>query len=366
MTDIILDNVKSGYNLSKINNNFEVIEENINNDVVHNKGGNNIMSQELDMNSNKITNLPLPIGDTEPLRKGDIVSDATGATVQYVDDSIGVVTSTTVPLNIINDLSQSYTFPTVAAYKAFTTAFPVGKNIYLQDREANFLVISGTAGGAGATFDLILSDAVSQSINIITNGTITLYQLGATFEGAAATQFQYALDTDKYTTVIVPDKVTIGKHEFNSSFKKTISGGEGVILDDAVVAAGIYPTVCGFVEIKGFSNIVMKTFPLTGGVVVDGHLFVGLGSGADIDTLIIRDNSGSGGRAGIAAGFENGRALRNRCETSQGKTEGKLALATEFKLLMKTTLASFTSAETQSQKLGVILFIWQGIRAAHR
>ena len=47
-------------------------------------------------------------------------------------------------LDLINDLSQTYNFATEAAYKAFTTAFPVGKKIYLEDRDSEFLVISGT------------------------------------------------------------------------------------------------------------------------------------------------------------------------------------------------------------------------------
>jgi hypothetical protein len=51
-------------------------------------GGNNKMLQDIDMNNHRILNLPVPGGDKEPLRKGDITSNLTGATVQYVDDSI--------------------------------------------------------------------------------------------------------------------------------------------------------------------------------------------------------------------------------------------------------------------------------------
>lgn len=55
-------------------------------------GGNNKMLQDIDMNGNRIVNLPAPGGNSEPLRKGDIVADATGATVQYVDDKFSVTT----------------------------------------------------------------------------------------------------------------------------------------------------------------------------------------------------------------------------------------------------------------------------------
>ena len=88
MTDINLKTIASGYNLNKINDNFETVEDIINDEMLHTTGGNNTMSQELDMNSNRILNLPAPLGDTEPLRKCDITTSTAGATVQYVDDSI--------------------------------------------------------------------------------------------------------------------------------------------------------------------------------------------------------------------------------------------------------------------------------------
>jgi hypothetical protein len=77
---------------------------------------------------------------------------------------------------LINDLSQAYEFTTVAAYKAFTTAFPVGKTIKLLDRGAEFTVITGT--GAGNDIDIIASTSVSQSIDIIAEVEFTPEQLG--------------------------------------------------------------------------------------------------------------------------------------------------------------------------------------------
>lgn len=56
MTDIVLTPITSGYNLSKINDNFDKIEDVINNDVLHVRGGNNTMYQDLDMNSFALLN----------------------------------------------------------------------------------------------------------------------------------------------------------------------------------------------------------------------------------------------------------------------------------------------------------------------
>lgn len=57
MTDIVLTPITSGYNLSKINTNFDVLEDVINNDVLHVLGGNNTMYQDLDMNSHALLNV---------------------------------------------------------------------------------------------------------------------------------------------------------------------------------------------------------------------------------------------------------------------------------------------------------------------
>lgn len=57
MTDIVLTPITSGYNLSKINSNFDTIEEVINEEVLHLEGGNNTMQQDLDMNGHDLLNI---------------------------------------------------------------------------------------------------------------------------------------------------------------------------------------------------------------------------------------------------------------------------------------------------------------------
>ena len=74
-------------------------------------------------------------------------------------DSVVLVSS-----GLVDDLSQAYEFATVAAYKAFSLEFPIGKIINLLDRGASFTVIDGI--GAATGFGIISSDQVSQSIQI--------------------------------------------------------------------------------------------------------------------------------------------------------------------------------------------------------
>ena len=168
MTDITLKTINSGYNLNKINDNFVTLEDNINNTSIQSTGGNNVMSQDFDMNSKRMINLPAPVSGSEPIRKGDITASTTGATVQYVDDSIDAAA--------INDPSQAYELPSVAAYKALNIVLPVGKIVNLLDRDASFTVIAGT--GTANIYSIIDSTQVSQSISIILKDEMPLKNFG--------------------------------------------------------------------------------------------------------------------------------------------------------------------------------------------
>ena len=96
----------------------------------------------------------------------------------------------------INNLSQTYTFPTVAAFKASLIEFPDGKIIHLMDRGADFTKVSGNT----ATLDhgIIFSTNVNQSISLIASGGIvTTRSFGAVGGGAIEeAALQAALDFD--------------------------------------------------------------------------------------------------------------------------------------------------------------------------
>lgn len=86
MTDIVLTPITSGYNLSKINANFVKVQDVINGGVLHTTGGNNTMQQDVDMNSNRILNLPAPISGLEPLRLQDLIAVDSGNALQLKVD----------------------------------------------------------------------------------------------------------------------------------------------------------------------------------------------------------------------------------------------------------------------------------------
>jgi len=99
MSDIVLNPLRAGFNLGRINSNFDLLEEVVNNGILHLEGGNNIMKQNLDINSNRILNLPDPIGDSEPVPYGLLV--------QLLGDSGAALTSPLVQPRQVGDGSNT-------------------------------------------------------------------------------------------------------------------------------------------------------------------------------------------------------------------------------------------------------------------
>lgn len=82
MSKIELLETNSGYNLQKINSNFQKIEDEFNNKVLYRDnpiGEPNEMLDDLDMNGNRIYNLPTPAADHEAARLKDVQDAVAGA-----------------------------------------------------------------------------------------------------------------------------------------------------------------------------------------------------------------------------------------------------------------------------------------------
>lgn len=72
MSDISLSTISTLDRLSSINDNFDTIEGVINSQVLHTQGGNNVMSQALDMNGERLLNVPQPVSPTDVVRLQDL------------------------------------------------------------------------------------------------------------------------------------------------------------------------------------------------------------------------------------------------------------------------------------------------------
>lgn len=89
MSKIDLGPITSGYNLSKINANFQKLEDELNNKVLYRQiqdGEPNAMSENLDMNSNRVINLPDAITENEPVTLRQLISVDSGDSLQLRSD----------------------------------------------------------------------------------------------------------------------------------------------------------------------------------------------------------------------------------------------------------------------------------------
>lgn len=98
---ISLTNPTAGYNLAAINANFDALEAEFQDKVLYRdnpSGEPNQMENDLDMNSNRITNLPIPLNLNEAARLQDVQDAVAGATsstlLTHISASTGAVQRT--------------------------------------------------------------------------------------------------------------------------------------------------------------------------------------------------------------------------------------------------------------------------------
>lgn len=87
MSKIELNDLLAGSNLQKINDNFDKIQDALDNKVLYRNnpdGTPNEMHNALDMNSNRIINLPEPIDENEAARLKDVIFAATGSPIASI------------------------------------------------------------------------------------------------------------------------------------------------------------------------------------------------------------------------------------------------------------------------------------------
>lgn len=94
MSKITLSDVASGYNLSAIKDNFDKIEDELNNKVLYRNnppGEPNSLATDVDANGRRIFNLPAPLSASEPARLVDLNNSIIAATnaQQYATEALG-------------------------------------------------------------------------------------------------------------------------------------------------------------------------------------------------------------------------------------------------------------------------------------
>lgn len=143
MSKITLDSVASGYNLQKVNDNFQKIEDALNNRVLWRdnvSGETNAILSDIDVNSFRLYNLPVPVNLNDAARLKDVQNGVLGIStanlISYTPPGIG-----SVDVSISQKLSERLSVmdygavgngianDTDAINKAFTAA-SAGKTVY--------------------------------------------------------------------------------------------------------------------------------------------------------------------------------------------------------------------------------------------
>lgn len=99
MPHISLDDVAGGYNLSAINSNFQKIEDHINDKVLNRSNPSlspNTVATDIDMNGNRIYNLPAPVSLSEPARLVDLQNVVNGGALVTPTNLATLITATDV------------------------------------------------------------------------------------------------------------------------------------------------------------------------------------------------------------------------------------------------------------------------------
>lgn len=100
MTKVVLPSISSGYvSADLVNNAFQLIEEAFDNTVSRDGTSPNQMESSLDMNSNRILNLPVPSSDSEPMTYGQAKELANGFIIQRIESQIATAGQTDFTLN---------------------------------------------------------------------------------------------------------------------------------------------------------------------------------------------------------------------------------------------------------------------------
>ena len=278
MSGINLNDVTSGYNLVKINNNFQEIERVINEELLHRVNADSIpnnLQTDIDANSRHIYNLGKPTTGGEPIRVKDLFGNPDdllgGPTVEHV---------TTVAGQSVIPLSTSYVVGSNSMYVFHNGEFLIKDTDYTETSTTSItiinrtvdagdiisfvpvVVVSGDGGssnvsaanvgtGAGVfsqkTGDTLMfksikqgtGTTISETANEITisaeNSSITASNLGVTGEGVFANK----VGTDlRFKKLRAGSNVTLTSDTEGVTISSTSGGGGGnniTVFDNGVL-----------------------------------------------------------------------------------------------------------------------------------
>lgn len=297
MSDISLESVTSGYNLSRFNVNFELLEDNINDEILHLVGGNNVMQQDIDLNSSDLLNC------------GNV--DVTNLSIGGVDVTATELATTTLPdqtgnsgkFLTTNGTSASWdevreTVDTV--FDLISLSLPSGTLIFTRGYTSvgdggggKYLI--RTSGEFGGTPDEIGDHTIANSnvAELQTDFYIFVEQYGTVHDGTTddASKIQAALDKGES----VQRPVMLGPYRY---------GNSGLNLAEGAKLLGM-----GMADNSGIGTWLIPT-GANWNITIDGE-WVGFDSRRSIDIDGVNMECFSSALGGINADFWTRGVLRN-------------------------------------------------------
>lgn len=207
MSKIDLNNVAGGFNLSKINDNFQKIETALNDGALWRDnpvGEPNQMKNGLDMNGQRIYNLPAPVAENEPVRKVDLDSIASPTKVLRVSDiEIDPLPDSAVRRNKFLSFdnqgkpvvdTSTASFPelleriehTVLTYNTRSEVpltLPDGQRVWIQDEEKLYKKTAGTLVLFKSTYEGLSPLDFGATGNGVVDDTAAFVAFEATYKG---------------------------------------------------------------------------------------------------------------------------------------------------------------------------------------
>lgn len=243
MSKITLDDTKSGFNLSVINQNFDTIAEQFQDKILYRDnpaGEPNQMLGSLDMNSNRILNLPAPVGNSEPVRKQDLL-DLVAGSLNIITNGFTQIVDSVASLKHISSL-LARTLIVQGYYKAGD----FGGGVY------NYDPTDITSTDNGGTV-LVAIDGARWKLQH--SGAVSLGQFGARFDGSDDVAFLNAALQSGIMQLEIPAFASLGSNVVSIPNGMTITGSNG--------------KACGFKALFSGQILFTKTSP---SVFTDGYI----------------------------------------------------------------------------------------------
>lgn len=277
MSGIDLNDVTSGYNLVKINNNFQTLERVINEELLHRVNLDNIpnnLQTDIDANSRRIYNLPTPVTGGEPLRVKDLFGDPSellgGPTIEHVTVVAG---QTVIPI------STSYVIGSNSMYVFHNGEFLI-RDVDYQETSTSSITILNRIIGAG--------DIISFVPAAVASGGGGSSNIAAANLGTGSGVFRHKdNDTLLFKSIKAGTGATVTSNDNEviiSSEASSVTGSNLGATGEGVFASKVGADLC-FKKLKAGSNVTLSS---------------------DAESITINSTASGGGGGGSIAVYDNG------------------------------------------------------------